>query len=227
MKNQNEQLSTLISNDVERYLRSSGIGQKYWSVKLEEVTDEVGFKSEFLTCLSELSWRLNHGIGLVILGDIGCGKTSLIALLIHAIHNIGRHSGYKNNDEFIPLVWIPKYNIDFISMNALCQTFFDKDKRRIDELSDADILMIDDFGVEYVSDFSAPRVDELIEYRISQKLPTFITSNLTIDQLRGHEFYRRAVNRFKDGLHYKIMQMPGKSKRRPENVDKIVDRNAA
>jgi primosomal protein DnaI len=49
------------------------------------------------------------------------------------------------------------------------------------------VLVIDDIGAENMTPWSRDEVlSPLLQYRLQQKLPTFFTSNLTIDALKHH-----------------------------------------
>ena len=49
------------------------------------------------------------------------------------------------------------------------------------------ILLIDDIGAEVITAWARDEIFcPLIQYRMEQKLPTFFTSNLTLEQLKEH-----------------------------------------
>lgn len=45
------------------------------------------------------------------------------------------------------------------------------------------LLVLDDVGVERVTDWGAEQITRLIDHRVSAGLPTIFTSNLTLDEL--------------------------------------------
>ena len=57
----------------------------------------------------------------------------------------------------------------------------------MDELKKCDLLLIDDIGAESVTSWSRDEIlSTILQYRMDEKLPTFFTSNLTIDELEAH-----------------------------------------
>ena len=58
-------------------------------------------------------------------------------------------------------------------------------------------LVLDDIGVETVSDFWAERVNELLDARYGNRLPTALTSNLNADEFK-RRYGDRIVSRIRD-----------------------------
>jgi primosomal protein DnaI len=57
----------------------------------------------------------------------------------------------------------------------------------MEELKTADLLLLDDIGAESVTAWSRDEVlQTILQYRMDEELPTFFTSNLTIDELERH-----------------------------------------
>ena len=51
----------------------------------------------------------------------------------------------------------------------------------------ADLLLLDDIGAENISSWSRDEIlGPIIQYRMDEKLPTFFTSNLSIEELEVH-----------------------------------------
>ncbi len=93
-------------------------------------------------------------------------------------------------------------------------------EERINKLKQADILMLDDFGGENMSAwFRDEIIVPVLQYRLSAKLPVFISSNFSLVQLmealtlQKDETNRmkagRLVQRLKDLMHYvKLSEEP-------------------
>ena len=107
--------------------------------------------------------------GLMLFGPTGTGKTYTAACIANALYDKG-----------IPVVMtsLPKLT-DSIK--------FDDDKRSaqaiIDRFNRADLLIIDDLGIERLSSFAQEKAYEFINGRYEAKKPLLITTNLTIDEL--------------------------------------------
>ena len=107
--------------------------------------------------------------GLVFFGPTGTGKTYTAACIANALYDKG-----------IPVV--------MTSLPRLTDSIkFDDDKKSaqaiIDRFNRADLLIIDDLGIERLSSFAQEKAYEFINGRYEAKKPLLITTNLTIDEL--------------------------------------------
>ena len=110
--------------------------------------------------------------GLYIYGNFGSGKSYLTAALFNDLAE-------KNVKSVI--VHVPE-------LIRSIKDSFDKDYSDIfDEVIDAPLLLLDDIGAEYLTAWSRDEVIELIlQHRMDEGLPTFFTSNYSIDDLEKH-----------------------------------------
>ena len=107
--------------------------------------------------------------GLYLHGNFGCGKTYLIAATLNELSK----SGYTSSVIFWP---------EFIR-----DMFSDTFKENLDYVKKVDLLLIDDLGAEGVSSWNRDEIlGTILQYRMQEELPTFITSNLNIKELEDH-----------------------------------------
>lgn len=132
-----------------------------------------------------IKWILNYvkdykkGIinkGLFLHGNFGCGKTYLIAALFNELA--------KYNVKSVMVYW-PEY---LRSLKATFQSSSnDEFKNKYNELKYAKLLLIDDLGAEGVTSWCRDEIlGTILQYRMQEGLPTFITSNLNIKELEDH-----------------------------------------
>lgn len=114
--------------------------------------------------------------GLYLHGNFGCGKTYLIAAMFNELA--------KNNIKSV-IVYFPEY---LRSLKATFQSNSnDEFKSKYNEVKYAKLLLIDDLGAEGVTSWSRDEIlGTILQYRMQENLPTFITSNLNIKQLEEH-----------------------------------------
>ena len=107
--------------------------------------------------------------GLYLHGSFGSGKTYLIASLFNEMAKKGVKS---------ILIYYP----DFLrSLKASFQTNYGE---QFDEIKTIPLLLLDDIGAENCSNWSRDEIlGPLLQYRMENHLPTFFTSNLTIEEL--------------------------------------------
>ena len=110
--------------------------------------------------------------GLFLHGSFGGGKTFLIAALLNELHD-------KKNADF-EIVYYPEL------LRSLKDDFNQVDAK-VRYLSKVDILLIDDIGAEKVSDWGRDEIlGTILQERMNNHQTTFITSNLSIDELEKH-----------------------------------------
>lgn len=110
--------------------------------------------------------------GLYLHGNFGCGKTYLIAALFNELATINIKS---------TIIFWPEY------LRDLKSSFNTDYKEKYEAVKNTPILLIDDIGAENITTWGRDEIFcPLIQYRMEQKLPTFFTSNLNINELEIH-----------------------------------------
>ncbi len=74
-------------------------------------------------------------------------------------------------------------------LRSLKASFGDNDEytELFNTIKKAELLLLDDIGAETVTEWSRDEVlGTILQYRMEEGLPTFFTSNLTIDELSEH-----------------------------------------
>ena len=110
--------------------------------------------------------------GLYLHGSFGSGKTFLIAAIFNELAE-----KKKANTE---IVYFPEL------LRSIKEDFSIMEEK-IDYLKNVDILLIDDIGAENVTNWGRDEIlGTILQYRMNSALPTFFTSNLTIEELEHH-----------------------------------------
>jgi DNA replication protein DnaC len=109
---------------------------------------------------------------LVLVGDIGCGKTHLAA----AIANYR----YQANQSALFVV-VPDF------LDHLRSTFSPESKVSYDQLFEkvktAPLLILDDFGEQTTTPWAREKLYQVINYRYNARLPTVITTRCSLDEI--------------------------------------------
>lgn len=120
---------------------------------------------------------LSLGLGLYITGPVGCGKTLYAAnLMLSSIR-----STYINQKG-------PKSHA-FLTTSDLLEKIkktYDAEEPTTDVVrlySEVDFLILDDVGVEKLTDWSLEKLYQIINYRYEFLKPTIFTSNLALSEL--------------------------------------------
>lgn len=112
--------------------------------------------------------------GCFLHGSFGCGKSYLVAALLNEL---------AKKDVKVIMLYYPEM------LRRLKESFNDGDafSNYMRELKCVDILMFDDIGAETVTPWNRDEVlGTILQYRMDNNLPTFFTSNFTIDELESH-----------------------------------------
>lgn len=115
------------------------------------------------------------GKGLYLSGSFGSGKSYIISAMINELIK----NGYKG-----ALIYYPEF------LRSLKSSFGKDFDEQFNYAKKADLLLLDDIGAESVTSWSRDEIlGPIIQYRMDEKLPTFFTSNLNLEELESHLSY--------------------------------------
>ena len=116
--------------------------------------------------------KVNTLKGLYLHGSFGSGKTFLIAALLNEL----REKKHADIEIVYCSELLRSIKEDFSSMES-----------KMNYLQNVDILLIDDIGAENVTAWGRDEIlGTILQSRMNNKLTTFFTSNLTIEELEKH-----------------------------------------
>ncbi len=109
--------------------------------------------------------------GIYLNGSFGSGKTYLIASLFNEMAKKGVKS---------ILIYYPEF------LRSLKASFGTNYKEQFNYIKKTPLLLLDDIGAENCSNWSRDEIlGPILQYRMENHLPTFFTSNLTIEELEN------------------------------------------
>lgn len=121
--------------------------------------------------------------GLYLTGNFGCGKTYLVSAVFNEIAKKGKK---------VSIVYYPEF------LRRLKEGFSDDSKEIFNKVKKADLLLLDDIGAETVTNWNRDEIlGTILQYRMQENLPTFFTSNLTIDELEEHLYSNDSESKIK------------------------------
>jgi len=107
--------------------------------------------------------------GIYLNGSFGSGKTYLMAALFNEMAKKGIRS---------IMIYYPEF---LVNLKGSFQTNF---KEKFNQIKKIPLLLLDDIGAENCSNWSRDEVlGPILQYRMENRLPTFFTSNLTMEEL--------------------------------------------
>lgn len=112
--------------------------------------------------------------GLYLYGSFGVGKTFIMAYLAREVS--------EKNHLATTLLHFPSFAVDI--KNAINTGSV---KTMIDEIKSSEVLVLDDIGAEQFSAWIRDDVLQVIlQHRMQEELPTFFTSNFSLEDLECH-----------------------------------------
>ena len=154
--------------------RTSGMPDKFKRRIFDtfEVTKEND--KAFRTCkayaerFDELSKREQNG--LVLIGQIGTGKTHLAASIANALLQTGKR-----------VICMP--SVDMLAKIRATYKANENDDEIMNDLKTADLLIIDDLGKEKATEWTSQTIYSIINARYENERPIVITTNYTLKNL--------------------------------------------
>lgn len=121
--------------------------------------------------------------GLFLTGNFGCGKTYLVAAAFNELAKKGKK---------VACLYYPEF------LRSLKERFSDDYKEIFNKVKKCDLLLIDDIGAETVTCWNRDEIlGTILQYRMQENLPTFFTSNLSINELETHLAYNDSEGKLK------------------------------
>ncbi len=150
----------------------------YQQAKLEDITGEP-IREIVAEYIARIRQHVYEGQGLLITGGVGTGKTSILRLIAYAAARAA-------------------INVSFAYAGALFDNLHNDKGEAVDDYHRAELLLLDDFGVQYVTPWTASRFDALMEWRYANKLAVCVTTNIPPEELRKQDIFRRVVDRWSE-----------------------------
>ena len=112
-----------------------------------------------------------HGQNLLLSGPVGTGKTGLAIAALRALHLDGQRVMYRTVPDALDAMRPNKTQVD--------------PELKARELTRVGVLMLDDLGAEKASEWVTEQLYLIINGRYERELPTIVTTNRTLPELRA------------------------------------------
>ena len=166
-----------ILEDIE-YIKDSyvfTVAKEVRNAKMKDIYTDDKNRVEVIKWITKFikDYKSNKDVkGLYLSGNFGSGKSYLISAMINEIIKDGKKGA---------LIYYPEF------LRSLKASFGKDFDEQFEYAKNADLLLIDDIGAENITPWSRDEIlGPILQYRMDEKLPTFFTSNLTIEELEVH-----------------------------------------
>lgn len=111
--------------------------------------------------------------GLYLYGPLGAGKSRIAGAMVN---DLVRY----NVDSY--MFYVPEF------MREVSESIHDHSLHsKLEELKNVSVLIFDDIGAEFLTPWKRDEIlGAILQYRVSEQLPTVFTSNLDLDELEAH-----------------------------------------
>ena len=191
------------SGDIRSKLEDSGVPCDLLGMtfdKMEPRQGVPGFAQALTYCRNfaiDIAGHLAAGRGITLFGDPGLGKSHVAALISRAVYE--SRCGY----------------VEFVSARRMFENIKPGDMAdaNLERLIDVPLLIIDDAGNEYRSEWTLCNFDAIISDRYAAMKSTILTSNYYADEF-AKVYAPRVIDRLRE--RNKEFELKGKSYRQSE-----------
>jgi len=157
--------------------------------------------------------RLQRGEGLVLVGGVGAGKSSCLAVIAQAVAYL-EHTDYLRRDNDQPVgrsqltvVYTPSYRLFDLLHN---------EPKAADGARNCDLFLLDDLGTEFRSELAMMRFFGLMDTLWTHRRSTVIATNLSRGELRDTPDLERLFSRW--GQRNPWLTTTARDQRQPASV---------
>lgn len=177
--------SCLLIEEMKDNLELSGLspeqeGQTFRSFSLDWYKDKKQMKNILTECLDfaeKIATRQETG-NILLSGPVGTGKTHLCSAIANYCLEAGVKVIYLKVSRLLDMIRESKFNQEASSP--------EEQKKIMQSLYQAPLLVIDDLGTENLTDFAREQLLLIFDGRINHHLPWVVSTNLDLNALDAH-----------------------------------------
>lgn len=133
--------------------------------------------------VAQLAAYLDESVGLIISGPVGCGKTHLAIGAAKIAGALGHTVLFVNTP-----AWFQELRDAYATNDST------RERNRLEEMRQVDVLILDDLGAEKPSDWARERLYVVVNHRMLARRVTFVTTNRALEELE-HAIGERVLSR--------------------------------
>ncbi len=158
---------------IERAIRLSGVDGMFENIRLSDIKSESNLAQSCAKYVQNWEQIRTTGGGYYFWGNVGAGKTFIASALANELMKT----------KLVEVLFIRMPEAAKRVKNTFDNAVKNEDKKLFDRMKDVELLVIDDLGVEKVSEWLIDEMYQIIDFRWRNKKPMIITSNRSLDDL--------------------------------------------
>lgn len=176
---------------------AAGLSKRGRSQRFRNYAPEEGQKEAFEAARAFAKAFIedkHDGTGLLLIGGVGSGKSHLAAAVVNAVLDYipipdseadnAFRLGYPEGARLYSVRFVPTVGL----LEEIRASYDNRENAQeiMQQYKAAKLLVLDDMGAERPTEWVRERLFDIIDYRYNECLPTIITSNANIPELRQH-----------------------------------------
>jgi DNA replication protein DnaC len=162
-------------------MRIAGVPDLYQHPTWDRVP--VSVRDDLKRWCSGIGNRVQHGRGLILVGDMGTGKSSAAGLVCREAVKAGKTVAW---------VYVPTM-LNEVQDRSLRQSVMNR------QLG-ADLVVWDDFGAKDPAEWDIERLDEIVEARYSRRKSLVVTTNWSKKRMEADRRLGRIMDRWRERM---------------------------
>lgn len=163
---------------VEKMLKKSGVAERFKSKRLSDLQDNPGLLKMCNAYVDGWEKVKSEGWGLYLWGNVGAGKTHTATAIANEL--IERH--------FVTVMFVSVADVAARVKKTFDSTQKDQDESLFEDMKKAELLVLDDLGMEKPTDWLKEQLFLVINERYEKQMPIVVTSNQSLEDLAKAHF---------------------------------------
>ena len=184
------------------------IPARFWESEIDQIPAPA--KGVVERYLAQLDSMLHGGVGLLLWGGNGRGKTSAAVCIAKAIRETGATVLFVTAEQ--------------LRQGKIDGEMYDSDSTLWERATEVDCLVLDELGKEYRgrSDHSERLMDRLFRVRSGENLVTIVTTNVVLQDLKKH-YNPSMLALFKEMFYAVKVEGPDMREGKRDEIKKLLE----
>lgn len=166
---------------IERAMKLSGVGNHFKNKKIDDLKVNEKLHTECVRYVKNWKEMREKGFGFFFWGNVGAGKTHAAAAL----------SNELIQEKLVEVLFLNMPATVTRIKKTFDSSVKNEDTKLFDRMKEVELLIVDDLGVEKLSDWLSDQIYQIIDHRWQNQKPMIITSNQSLEDLGA--FYKPQV----------------------------------